>query len=125
MNAVTNFEGLCRDAAAVLDKDYSLHVAEPFFLKALEIIKANPQLQPEFELALIRAVDGGLEPFEIAEFCMRELRWPAIREHAAEKIKTADPRSRQVLQRVLSVYEPVWEDADLYEYYRQPKKRAS
>lgn len=124
MNAIANFEGLCLEATEVLDKHYSLHVAEPFFLRALEIIKANPHLQSEFELALIRVVDGSLEPFEIAEFCLRELRWPAIREHAMEKIRTADARARQVLQRVLSVYESVWEDADLYEYYRVTARTA-
>ncbi|MDR3443763.1 hypothetical protein [Dyella sp.] len=114
---VVKFENICREAGKVLDEDYSLGIAEPLFVKALNLVKENPGFRKEFESEFLRILDKGIGPFELVEFCMRDLRWPAIREHAIAQLGDSDVRKAQVLQRILNVYEPVWEDEDLYEYF--------
>jgi hypothetical protein len=118
IEAIEAFDAIGVQAGKVLDETYSLEQAEPLFVEALELVKANPQLRSEFEAEFTKILDDGLAPFEIVEFCMRDLQWPVIREHVVGQLRKSDARRGQVLQRILDVYEPHWENEDLYQYYR-------
>lgn len=120
IEAIKTFDDVCIEAGRVLDQTYSLESAEPFFVEALKMVKANPGLRLEFEGEFKRILDDGFAPFEIVEFCMRDLQWPAIREHVISRLRNSDVRKGQVLQRVLDVYDRDWENEDLYQYFRSP-----
>jgi hypothetical protein len=56
-------------------------------------------------------------PFEVVAFCMRELQWLEIKEFVVSKMSPSqDPRSES-LRGVLTAYDEIWPDADMYDYY--------
>lgn len=58
---------------------------------------------------------------EILEFCMRELRWPEVREAMMAMDSSAlDWRVRRAAQRVLEVYDEEWPGGEIYDTYREP-----
>jgi hypothetical protein len=92
---------------------------EPDLLAILNFTKQNLDQKDTLVQCFIDLVyDRALGPFEVIEFCMRELRWPEVADAAAERWRsTTDPRIHIVMKDILDVYEEHWEDADLYQYY--------
>jgi hypothetical protein len=123
--AFDDFVQLCRTSAKVDSAQLDLRALEPHLLRVLEFLKAHPELRPQAARYL---VDDGLDrpgaaAATLLEFCMRELRWPEVREALEKKIEQErDPSRRLALRNLLEVYEPEWPDADLFEYY-SPRTR--
>ncbi|GAA1479213.1 hypothetical protein GCM10009623_36590 [Nocardioides aestuarii] len=68
-------------------------------------------------LKLVRDWDWGA--VELLEFSMRSLQWPEVREAlAAHAAHGDDPRTRDLAQQVLQVFEPEWPDGEIYRTYR-------
>ena len=92
--------------------------AEPLYLELLEFLKVNLDKKEYFAKKLANRVKNAQEPWEAIQFCMRELKWEAVKNAALDRISsTDDPRVISVMNDILAVYEDEWEDADLYKYY--------
>lgn len=93
---------------------------EHLLIELLMFVRSHPEAGKHLKECFERLVfDRNLGPLEIIIFCMRELRWPEIKDAVLSKMKgTNDPRILAGLDSVLAVYEDEWEDSDLYEYYR-------
>ncbi|MEP7762542.1 hypothetical protein [Sanguibacter sp. 25GB23B1] len=118
--------------AAVLDAaeaSFDARAVEPPLLKLRSLLKSSSEPRWEF-LDAIRALTTpgpGELPLarpgvvEILEFCMRELRWPEIREAMVAMDSPAhDWRVQRAAQRVLEVYDDEWPGGDIYDTYREP-----
>jgi hypothetical protein len=58
------------------------------------------------------------EPWELVQFCMRELQWKEGKESITKlRDDSNDLRFVTVMNDILAVYEDKWEDEDLYIYY--------
>ena len=99
---------------------YGTNELEDLLLDLLEFVKNHPEERDNLVEGFLQLVDQRDKgPFEILVFCMRELRWTAVRDRVAAKIRGSDdPRVGNALGKVLAVYEDEWPDADLYDYYR-------
>jgi hypothetical protein len=120
--AIKEFYDLAKQAESILDSTYDCRKAEPLYVKILKLVKSHADLRQEFVGAFLAMLGGKDGPWELIQFCMRELQWVEIKEalvnlRKAEINGSHDWRVISVLNDILAVYEPVWEDADLYEYY--------
>lgn len=118
--------------AAVLDgaeASFDARAVEPPLLKLRSLLKSSSKPRRESVdavLALTTPRTGELPlrrpgVVEILEFCMRELRWPEIREAMlAMDSPSRDWRVRRAAQRVLEVYDDEWPGGDIYDTYREP-----
>lgn len=118
------FVKICKIIKEKESVTYGVNGIETELLNLLNFIKANIAEKKYMEDFLIEIVKGvQLYPMEIVFFTMRELKWEKVKEVAiAEKSKTDDWRIISAMNNVIAVYEPVWEDADLYEYYSKEAK---
>jgi hypothetical protein len=122
MKTITyNFRSLAKKALDILDTTFDCRKAEPIYLEILHLIKENPESRPLFIQEMLQIFGLGKGPWELIQFCMRELQWPEIKEELSNQLaKSGDPREIAVLNSILAVYELVWEDSDLYIYYGGP-----
>ena len=90
---------------------------ESVLVEMLSFIKENLEYRSLFvqrfeEILLSRNI-----PIECVAFCMRELKWDEVGKFAVDRFDMkSDPRSVAYIS-LLSAYEDVWQDEDLYYYY--------
>ena len=120
MNSVDELKARLQEASLAVERGISTTDFERAFLDVLRFVKAHPDCREECESAFVNALAGGSQvPWELVQFCMRELRWPRVREEALRIAdETTDIRVKAIMRDIAAAYEEEWEDADLYEYYR-------
>jgi hypothetical protein len=116
------FERLSEEANIILNRTFDCRQAELAYIKILNLIKENPDFRSQFVIALLSILRSGKAPWELIQFCMRELQWLEIKDSIVMERKSElegkhDWRVVAVLNHILEVYEQTWEDAELYEYY--------
>lgn len=94
---------------------------ESLLLELLNFVKSRSQDAAYFKQCFIDIVIGvKYVPFEAVEFCMRELQWPEVRDVALRRlIDSPDFRVKDIMNRIIEVYDQVWQNRDLYAYYSQ------
>ena len=115
-NIMRQFEQLTHEANEVLNKTFDCRKVEPIYIEILNLIKENPRYHNQFVTALLSILSSGKAPWELIQFCMRELQWPEIKNSIFAELEGAkDWRVISVLNHILEVYESEWEDAIIYE----------
>lgn len=119
MSAYNDFVNQCISAKYACDNFDSTQDFEPFLLRVLLFVKSNPLHVSDFKEYFTRMLhDPNLGPWELIEFCMRDLQWPEILEAAKRRMSAnADHRIKAVMAKIIAVYQQNWEDRDLYKYY--------
>jgi hypothetical protein len=124
-------DDVARAIAAVLDAaeaSFDTRAIEPPLLELRGLLEwSNDRRRESLDalLALTVPEPEGLQlarpgVVEILEFCMRELRWPEVREAMVAIDSTAhDWRVRRAAQRVLEVYDDEWPGGEIYNAYRE------
>jgi hypothetical protein len=118
------FEGLCREAHARDLTTLDCTEVEPLLVEILKLVKARPEERQTF-VELFLAVDAGTidAPMYLIPFCMRELKFPEIRERLYNECEHEQGTERFVrrmnyISDVFHAYDdPVWEDAVMWPYY--------
>jgi hypothetical protein len=117
------FWRLCDDVRKIWEKEVGTRELEPTLLRILELVRSTPSHRQQFVAAFNEIVrreykGSGRVPHEVLVFCMRELRWDAVRQSVIdERGRAEDPRVQSVMDQILEVFDDEWPDADLYEYY--------
>lgn len=120
---IAEYEAIVKELEIVNTELLDCREAEPYYLKLLNFIKQHPDSREFFVNDFVKRVQKGIQPWEVTQFCMRELQWPEIKEAVIERSKkTDDWRIISVMNDIFEVYESVWEDADLYKYYEHELK---
>ncbi|MES9903017.1 MAG: hypothetical protein ABW168_10075 [Sedimenticola sp.] len=115
---VENLRELGIQAESTLKESYGVNAVEGQLLEMLQLLKSNTKFKSEFVQVLLEFLDEGNAPYEVVQFCMRELQWPEIKQHAQNMLESSDdPRVHKVANEVLAVYGEAWEDEDLFSYY--------
>jgi len=115
----TKFYELCNKAKELWEQTYGTNELEPVLLEILNFSKDNSYEKETIEKCFVSLVSNSNYPFEILEFCMRELRFNSVLEAMTSEVTkmTEVEKMDTVLHRVFDVYEDIWENADLYPYY--------
>jgi len=121
-DVMQKFKQLSSEANAILNRTFDCRKAEPIYIEILNLIKANPDYRSQFTKAFLVILSTGNAPWELIQFCMRELQWPEVRDAVLAEMRSEleghhDWRIIAVLNHILEVYEEEWRDSDLYKYY--------
>jgi hypothetical protein len=99
---------------------------EPAFLGIIRLVQNNPSDRSYFVEQFIQIAVGTIPaPWEMAPYCMRELRFPEVRAaieahyaHLLEQNKHA--RYMNYLSHMAKAYDdPIWSDADMWPYFAE------
>ena len=126
-DVMNTFRNLAHKSGKVLDSTYDCRKAEPYYVEILKLIKMHPEHRAQFVKEFLSILNLGNAPWELIQFCMRELQWGEIKneitiEKQEELSGNHDWRINSVLDHILEVYEKKWEDAELYQYYSKEGK---
>ncbi|UUZ49600.1 hypothetical protein LP420_04895 [Massilia sp. B-10] len=126
MSISAQFEGF-RLASIEADEESfgDCRALEPFLLGMLQLVLAHPEHKEFFAQQFILMATGEVpSPAELLPFCMRELKFPevlyAVRQHfQALHAQNKHARYMNYCSHVVKSYEDfIWEDADMWDYYR-------
>jgi len=110
------FDKLCDKAMAAFGEELDISY-ETSMIEVLNFVKSNSDQKDLFVARFEEMLMSNNSPFEVVAFCMRELQWLEIKEFVVSKMNPSqDPRSES-LRGVLTAYDEVWLDADMYDYY--------
>lgn len=121
MTPLQHFRRLVADAAQALKPDSSTAEIIPFGAELVELVRAHPNKQEEFEWEFISSI--GVAPPELVEFCMHALRWKSLKEYFGQKqteaITRNDWRAEPYFRHLLASFDDDWEDAKVFyaEYF--------
>jgi hypothetical protein len=91
---------------------------ESAMVTLLGFIKAHPEARPAFVSAFVESVSGTKgAALDVIAFCMHELRWPEILEAARTCNRNPNPRSMNLIARIIEAYDDDWDSRDLYAYF--------
>lgn len=104
------------EAERILDTDFSFDLAEPAYVRCLELVRDNPSNRAEFVRVLTSMfLDGQLSDEPIA-FLMHKLQWPEVREWAHGQLnQMADPvvHGRRFVK-IIKGFSDDWENSEFY-----------
>jgi len=94
-------------------------------LRLLTHVKNNPECRDALAGCFVTLIEGLREVhssasygWRVIPFCMRELRWQEVKDAITKELQDAvDPDHHRFLKRILSAYEPAWEDESAFLYY--------
>lgn len=117
-DVLKDFDMLCDSAMAAYGEELDISY-EKSMVKILDFVKSNLEQRSLFVSRFEEILMSNNSPFEVVAFCMRELQWFEIKNFVVSKMDPLqDPRS-EALRSVLTAYDNVWPDADLYQYYSE------
>lgn len=127
MNALEierEFLRLCEVVSSQDTPESGVPELEPNLLRLLDFVNANLGEREILVRCFVALVDGS-QPNQtswIVRFCMRELRWPEVREAANRRFSLARgaevPRLMNWLSDINWVYDDApWEDGDFFRYF--------
>ncbi|WP_140637430.1 hypothetical protein [Methylibium rhizosphaerae] len=103
-------------AEHVLCTEFSFDLAEPNYVRCLELIGGAPELRPQFEELLIALFKDRKVSDEPIAYLMHKLRWPKVREwmegqlrEMPDAIATGAP-----FEKVIAAYSDRWENREFY-----------
>lgn len=115
---IDEFKSELLAAELILNTDYSFELAEPNYLRCLDIIRNSPKMQSEFALALIALYEEKSISDEPIAYLMHVLRWPEVASWVERKLRD-DPdavATGSSLEKVLTAYGDNWENREFYEH---------
>lgn len=107
------------EAERILDTEYSFDLAEPAYLRCLDVIAEHPGDRPEFVRLLTSLFLEGQLSDEPVAFLMHRLRWPEVREWAQGQINSmADPRIHgRPFVKIINGFSDDWENKAFYKTF--------
>jgi hypothetical protein len=113
---INDFKRELLAAEKVLDTEYSFELAEPNYLRCVEIVRAHPDMRAQFVSSLIGLYEAKEVSDEPVAYLMHVLRWPEVASWAEERLRTSpDPIATGAsLEKVLAAYDENWENKEFY-----------
>jgi hypothetical protein len=107
-------EAACRQGSNTTD-------FEPAFVRLLMFIRENPACRDAAERRFLDGLSSRPLCHELTSFCMHSLRMDAVKRAATSLIHPQNPRGWGPLSDIVASFEDEWEDADMYDYYREQR----
>jgi hypothetical protein len=119
MDAVNALRAELLQAESILNTKYSFDLAEPYYLRSLQIIaEASNERAAIIDLLKTMLVSGEVSDEPIA-YLMHALRWPEIRDWAQARLREVqDPLAHgRHFQKVIAAYSDEWENKAFYKKF--------
>ncbi len=122
MNVIDQFWSLCDDARQLAETTLNSREREPTFLAVLNFVKEHPENRAAFAYCFIHLFHWPeLGPWNLIEYCMRELRWKEVQTHLAGiAAVTPEINCRYIANLILAAFEDVWPTGRIYARYGCP-----
>ena len=106
-------------AERILDTEFSFDLAEPAYLRCLDLIADNPGDRPQFVRLLTSLFLEGRLSDEPVAFLMHKLRWIEIREWAQAQLNAMiDPRIHgRPFVKIINGFSDHWENRAFYKSF--------
>lgn len=103
-------------AQKILETEYSFDLAEPNYVRCLQLIKKSPDQQPIIEAVLIDLFDKKKIGDEPLAYLMHYLRWPGVRDWVESRLRetTNAIAFGASYEKILNAYEEDWENLEFY-----------
>ncbi|ANZ20537.1 hypothetical protein SNOUR_36545 [Streptomyces noursei ATCC 11455] len=114
---LTRFQSIVQDILDSAERSCGVEALEANLERALELLRSNPDWQPQFEAELVSLIDTMREGVvELVSFVMHELRWPAVEEAISRRISAPlrDVSHLRLYEAMLEAFSDSWRDRDLY-----------
>lgn len=116
MSPIDELRSHLLEAERILATEFSFDLAEPCYLRCLEIVRANPDQRVAFAAALTEAFDQGLICDEPVAYLMHVLEWSEVRTWAESCLRAmahpiADGRP---LEKIIEAYAADWGHREFY-----------
>jgi hypothetical protein len=123
MSTIEQFWALCDQARQLAETTVFSNRREPALLSILEFVQKNPQDRGNFAYCFMHLFHHpDLGPYEIIEYCMRELRWQEVHDYFIGIANAApDLNCRAVANRIIDAFHDPWPSAGIYARYPQPR----
>ncbi|QKY12154.1 hypothetical protein [Janthinobacterium lividum] len=107
------------DAETVLDTQYSFELAEPNYVRCLQLINAAPEQHGPFVELLISMFLERVVSEEPIAVLMHVLRWPEIREWAEDQLRSLDNPIAygRPLEKIIAAFDDQWENREIYKMF--------
>jgi hypothetical protein len=119
MDAIDALRTELKQAESVLNTQYSFDLAEPHYLRCLQIInEALGERAAIVDLLKTVLVSGEVSDEPVA-YLMHALRWPEIRDWAQSRVQSlSDPLAHgRHFQKVIAAYSDNWENKMFYKRF--------
>ncbi|HSC76228.1 MAG TPA: hypothetical protein VLB90_08335 [Pseudomonadales bacterium] len=118
MMIIENFKNELLEAENILATKYSFELAEPNYIRCLEIISLSPDLQEQFEQCIIELFESRKLRNEPIAYLMFKLRWPRIKLWAEGELKKLENpiATGAPLGKILDAYDDDWDNKDFYSF---------
>jgi hypothetical protein len=119
MNVAEQFWCLCAQARQLCETSVDSRQREPAFLDVLNFVQVHPHDRPTFVYCFIHLFHWPeLGPFDLIEYCMRELRWQEVQTHLVGiAAVTPETSCRALANRILGAFQPTWPTGRIYARY--------
>src|ERR1700722_11080282 len=119
MNIIDQFWGLCREAKQIAETTLDSREREPAFLAVSTFIQEHPEERAAFVWCFLHLFHWPeLGPWNLIEYCMRELRWQEVQTHLAGiAAVTPEINCRYIANRFLAVFQDSWPSGRIYARY--------
>lgn len=115
------FVRLCLEAEEIDRKTTDVRATEQAMIQILNLVKSHPKKRDVFVKLFTEVIEGRIQaPDYLIPFCMRELRFPEIKERALQNVNNLEqyPRMMNYISDIIHAFEDdVWINADLWPYY--------
>jgi|AraplaCL_Col_mMS_1032034.scaffolds.fasta_scaffold01361_2 hypothetical protein len=107
------------EAERILDTDFSFGLAEPTYVRCLELVKDNPGERFEFVRVMTTLLLEGRISEEPIAFLMHKLRWPEVLEWAQRQLNSmAKPVLHgRPLAKIINAFSDDWENKEFYKTF--------
>lgn len=110
------FDKLCAASLEAFNEELDISYEETL-INILNFVKQHPKDRGMFVEKFKAILLSRNSPFESVAFCMRELRWPEIKDFVIQTMNASDDPRSEALRTVVTAYDDEWPNADLYDYY--------
>lgn len=121
--SIPQFWELCADSKHVCESTFDSLEQESTYRALLDFVRSHPEDRHLFVYCFIHLLHWpNLGPFNLIEYCMRELRWPEVQDHLLGIAKvTPELNCLYIVNRILAAFIDPWVNADIYVKYRKPQ----
>ena len=106
-------------AESILNTQYSFDLAEPCYVRCLQLIANAPEQREQIIKLFISMCMSGEVSDEPVAFLMHALRWPEIQDWAQYQLQSMENplRNGRRFEKIVAAFDEEWENKEFYKIF--------